>query len=82
MTSLTTRQREVLRTIATFSAEHGYAPTTRELMALLDIHSENGVHDHLRRFRRQGLVTWELGKNRTLRLTAAGVRELGLREAA
>jgi repressor LexA len=66
---LTERQRSILDAIAAFTAEHGYAPTTRELGDLLGIAGSNAVMDHLWALRRKGYVEWQDGKARTLRIT-------------
>jgi len=66
----TPRLLEVVRAISRLTKRTGYAPTIRELAAELGIASTNGVGDHLDRARRLGLVTWEPGLDRTLRVLA------------
>lgn len=53
-------------------AERGYAPTLREIQASARLSSTSVVAYHLSWLRRQGLVTFEPGLTRTLRLTEAG----------
>ena len=53
----TPRQLEVLRHVARFIADAGYAPTLKEIGAALDIASTNGVNDHLCALERKGLIT-------------------------
>ena len=62
------RQQEVLHFIRAYIASRSYPPTVREIGAHLGIASTNGVHDHLIALRRRGLLTWERGKSRTLRV--------------
>lgn len=71
----TDRQREILRVIADFMAQHGWAPSTRELCGLTGIRSTNGVQDQLKALHRRGLITRGKGA-RTLALTDAGQRAL------
>jgi SOS-response transcriptional repressor LexA len=65
---MTPRQREVLDAIRELTAARGAAPTLRELGARLGITSTNAVSDHLKYLQIQGLLTWEPGKSRTLRV--------------
>lgn len=44
-------------------------PSVRELQRLAAVASPSGVQQYLIRLRELGLLTWEHGKNRTLRLT-------------
>lgn len=65
--SITTRQAEVLSTIDELTAKLGHPPTFRELGRQLGISSPNGILCHLRSLRSKGLVSWDVGCNRTLR---------------
>lgn len=65
---LTPRQRGILEHIAAYQAEHGYAPTTRELADRVGIKGQNAMIDHLWALRRKGYVEWQDGKARTLRI--------------
>ncbi|HEX5661444.1 MAG TPA: hypothetical protein VFX59_29845 [Polyangiales bacterium] len=65
---LTERQRAILVHITRFRAEHGYAPTTRELMDAVGLKGPHGMLDHLWALRRKGYVEWVDGKARTLRV--------------
>ena len=67
----TPRQFEALRAIADHQLAHEVAPTFRELGEVLGIQI-NAVNDLLHALDDHGLVTWELHKARTLRLTQAG----------
>jgi SOS-response transcriptional repressor LexA len=52
--------------------EYGYAPTVRELAQVVGLASSSTVWYWLMRLRYEGLVTWEEGKTRTIRLTQRG----------
>jgi hypothetical protein len=64
----TPRQLRVLREIKRWTAKHGNAPSVRELGAELGIASTNGVVDTLRRLRAHGVITWNPGKARSIRI--------------
>jgi repressor LexA len=68
MTPLPPGQQRCLDAIRAFIAEHGYAPTFRELAAMLGIESTNGITVHLKALERKHRVTREPGKSRTLRV--------------
>lgn len=68
MTGPTPRQAEVLAFIRASLAEHGYAPTIREIGAHLGISSFNGVNDHLVALEKKGLIEREPFKSRAIRL--------------
>ena len=72
----TPRQLEVLRTIASETQAHGYAPTIRELAQLLGVTGLNGVRQLLDYLALRGLVTWVPQASRTLQLTPAAHRLL------
>lgn len=61
------RAAEIVRFIREFKATHGYAPTVREISAGCDI-PLCMVHYWLRALARRGQVTWQWGKQRTLRV--------------
>jgi repressor LexA len=71
-TPLTSRQREILAWAAAYIADHGYSPTVLELRLAFQFTSPNGALCHLRSLRRKGLVEWQPGRSRTLRLTSLG----------
>lgn len=73
MANPTRRQLQVLRLIAK-RVNEGMSPTAREILADLNLgpNNINAVFGHMTLLKRQGLVSWEEGKARTLRLTTAG----------
>lgn len=68
MRPLTARQREVVCAIDTLTAQQGYPPTWRELMAALGLRSANTINGHLHSLRVKGAVTWRPEGRRTLRV--------------
>lgn len=62
------RQKEVLYLIDQLSKEHGYPPTLAELAKALGLKNRMTVHQHVAALKKKGLVTWEQGLNRSLRI--------------
>lgn len=60
------KQEEILAFINQFSAEHGYAPSVREIAAGVGLRSTASVSYHLDRLRDQGMLTGPAGKKRVL----------------
>ncbi len=54
--------------IRLFVQANGYAPGVRELADLMGFKSTSVVRHHLVQMKAAGLVTWENGKSRTLRV--------------
>jgi SOS-response transcriptional repressor LexA len=63
----TDQQRAVLDALSRLSAAKGYAPTVREIADDLAV-NVNDVMQKLWRLRRDGVVDWEDGRCRTLRI--------------
>lgn len=66
-TDLTPGQRQVVEAIRDFIQEHGYPPSQMELVALVGVNLST-VQGYLTRLRDAGVVAWEPGQFRTLRL--------------
>lgn len=66
--SLPPRQKEVVRLIAELTEEHGYPPTLAELAKALGLRNRMTVHQHVVALKKKGVVRWEPGLNRSLRL--------------
>lgn len=56
--------------IRTYTADKGYAPTLREIARAMGYASTQPVAYHLGMLRAEGVVAFEDGKARTLRVTA------------
>ena len=69
MTAPTQRQAQVLAYLRNYTAEHGYAPTIREIASHMGVKSTNSVRGFLDALARKGLVVLgEPYKSRTLRV--------------
>jgi SOS-response transcriptional repressor LexA len=68
MGKLTKRQNEVLMAIVQYIEKHQYPPTIKEIGEMLNISSKSTVFGHLERLRQAGYITWEFGKQRTLKV--------------
>ena len=69
-TVLTPRQAEVLGFIMSFQAEHGYAPSIREIAVAIGTTSTNGIIDHLLALERKGRISRDDIKSRAIRVLA------------
>lgn len=65
---LTRRQQIVLDFMRGYLADHGHAPTIREVMDGLGIKSSNGVLDHLKALERKGYLCRGGGTARTMKV--------------
>lgn len=65
---LTPQQEKILKHIRSFTADHGYAPTVRELCGLTGLRSPDTVQYHLDKLRGKGVLDAASGKPRTLGL--------------
>lgn len=73
---LTWQQRRLVRAVDAFHAEHGYAPTVREVQLALGNASPSTVYVRLSLMRERGMVTWVDGQVRTLVVTERGKRAI------
>lgn len=65
------RQDEVFAYLADHVRRHGYAPSIREIGEALGLRSTSTVHHHLTALAKRGLIAWDGGKNRAIRVLAA-----------
>jgi repressor LexA len=68
LNSLPPRQREVVRLIIQLTEEHGYPPTLAELARAMGLKNRMTVHQHVAALKKKGIVRWEPGLNRSLRI--------------
>lgn len=73
---LPARQKDVLNLIVKMSDEHGYPPTLAELATALGLKNRMTVHQHVAALKKKGLVHWEPGLNRSLRVLTEGLKHL------
>jgi repressor LexA len=71
----TERQRRILEVIRTFTAEHGYPPSVREIGELVGLSSSSTIHAHLKALERRGLISRDPTKPRALRSGAMPVAD-------
>lgn len=69
--SLPPRQKEVVRLIVELTEEHGYPPTLAELAKSMGLRNRMTVHQHVAALKKKGIVKWEPGLNRSLRVVEA-----------
>ena len=77
---LTVAQKELYDWIVEFLAEHGHAPSIRQMMEAMGLRSPAPIQSRLRYLQKKGWIEWQPGRARTLRLSAApaaGVPVLG-----
>lgn len=75
----TQRQLELMRYVAEYLRDRGYAPSYREIGEHMGILSTNGIHDHLRALQRKGLLYLRMvNQKRALSLTPSGWAAVGL----
>lgn len=72
MPALNGSLRQLLGFLARYQADHGYAPTMREMRDELGIGSTNTVSYRLRQLEDRGLIAREPGKSRALRIVGSG----------
>ncbi len=72
MPRTSTKQREILEFLRRFSAEHGYAPSIREICAAVGLRSTASVHYHLAELKRTGQIEMDENKNRTISVAENG----------
>jgi repressor LexA len=61
---LTQRQHAVLDYLYSYTLEHGYQPTAREVLARFDLSSLNSYVGHLRALARKGYLRGAVGRSR------------------
>lgn len=63
----TERQQRILEVIRSFTADHGYPPSVREIGELVGLSSSSTIHAHLKALERRGLISRDPTKPRALR---------------
>jgi SOS-response transcriptional repressor LexA len=75
---VTNQRHALLHAIAMHWREHGYPPTTRDVMARTGFPSQSKVWYWASYLKRDGLIDFQEGRRGTLRLTPAGWEAIGL----
>jgi repressor LexA len=71
--SLTKRQREILTYLATYTEEHGYAPSFEEIATQFNYNSLATVHEHLTNLERKGYIKRAYNESRGIELMPSEV---------
>ena len=69
MSKLTPKQQQIYNYILSFTDEHGYPPSVREIAEAVDLKSPSTVHFHLKGLREAGLISQAEGKTRAISIT-------------
>ncbi len=72
MEKLTAKQQKIYDYIQTFSAEHGYPPSVREIGAAMGLKSPSTVHFHMKGLEEAGMIVKAEGKTRAISLSGTG----------
>lgn len=67
-TGLTKKQQLIYDYICTFTDEHGYPPSVREIGEAVDLKSPSTVHFHLKGLEEAGMIVKSAGKTRAISL--------------
>ena len=68
---LTIAQKELYDWIVEFLVDHAYAPSIRQMMEAMGLHSPAPIQSRLRYLQEKGWIQWQPGQARTLQLNAA-----------
>ncbi|HEY9778458.1 MAG TPA: transcriptional repressor LexA [Planktothrix sp.] len=79
--ALPPRQKDVLRYIIELTEEHGYPPTLAELAKALGLRNRMTVHQHVAALKKKGLVHWEPGLNRSLKVVGPACGSIGRKDS-
>ncbi len=73
MKELTAQQQKIYNYIISFSQEHGYPPSVREIGSYMQMKSPSTVHYHLKALQDAGWITQDHGKTRSLKPAEASL---------
>ena len=80
MAKLTVKQQQIYDYILTFTSEHGYPPSVREIGAAIGLKSPSTVHFHIKGLEEAGVLVKAEGKTRAITLPGAVHTTSGLEE--
>ena len=69
MKTLSPKQQQIYDYILSFTAQHGYPPSVREIGAAVGLKSPSTVHFHLKKLADAGVIEIGAGKGRAITLT-------------
>ena len=73
MKQLTAKQQQIYDYIVSFTEEHGYPPSVREIGEYVGLKSPSTVHFHLKGLQSAGLITQAAGKTRAISIAGDGL---------
>ena len=73
MKQLTAKQQQIYDYIVSFTDEHGYPPSVREIGEYVGLKSPSTVHFHLKGLQSAGLITQAAGKTRAISISGEGM---------
>lgn len=73
MKQLTAKQQQIYDYIVSFTEEHGYPPSVREIGEYVGLKSPSTVHFHLKGLQSAGLITQAAGKTRAISIADGGL---------
>jgi repressor LexA len=77
MVKLTAKQQQIYDYILSFTADHGYPPSVREIGAAVGLKSPSTVHFHMKGLEEAGVIIKAEGKTRAISLPGVPVHGLG-----
>ena len=75
MKQLTAKQQQIYDYIVSFSSEHGYPPSVREIGEYMGLKSPSTVHFHLKGLQSAGYITQAAGKTRAISIADNGAKK-------
>ena len=73
MAKLTAKQQQIYDYILSFTSEHGYPPSVREIGAAVGLKSPSTVHFHMKGLEEAGVIVKAEGKTRAITLPGAAL---------
>ena len=80
MARLTKKQQEVYDFILSFTSEHGYPPSIREIGAAVGLKSPSTVHFHMKGLEEAGVIVKAEGKTRAISLPGVALNQVAEEE--
>ena len=82
MAKLTAKQQQIYDYILTFTADHGYPPSVREIGAAVGLKSPSTVHFHMKGLEEAGVIVKAEGKTRAISLPGTALGPVAEEEEA
>ena len=75
--TLTAKQQQIYDFILSFTSQHGYPPSVREIGAAVHLKSPSTVHFHMKKLAESGVIVKAEGKTRSITVPGASFPGLG-----